>query len=46
VAEQYDRLLALIVDERTDAIVHFAEQRAAPYSMKSSGTSATPSTTT
>ena len=36
VARQYERLLALIVDERPDAIVHFAEQRAAPYSMKSS----------
>lgn len=36
VAEHYHRLLALIEDERPDAIVHFAEQRAAPYSMKSS----------
>jgi UDP-sulfoquinovose synthase len=36
VAEQYHRLLTLIKDERPDAIVHFAEQRAAPYSMKSS----------
>ena len=36
VALEYDRLLALIVRERPDAIVHFAEQRAAPYSMKSS----------
>ncbi len=32
----YDELLALIVGWRPDAIVHFAEQRAAPYSMKSS----------
>ena len=36
VALEYDRLLALIQRERPDAIVHFAEQRAAPYSMKSS----------
>jgi UDP-sulfoquinovose synthase len=32
----YHRLLTLIKDEKPDAIVHFAEQRAAPYSMKSS----------
>jgi len=36
VAEDYDRLLAVIRDWDPDAIVHFAEQRAAPYSMKSS----------
>jgi UDP-sulfoquinovose synthase len=36
VAENYHRLLSLIKEERPDAIVHFAEQRAAPYSMKSS----------
>ncbi|MBH81555.1 MAG: NAD-dependent dehydratase [Gammaproteobacteria bacterium] len=36
VAEEYDRLLALIERLRPEAIVHFAEQRAAPYSMKSS----------
>jgi len=35
VGEDYDALLALIKDEKPDAIVHFAEQRAAPYSMKS-----------
>jgi len=35
VAEEYDRLVALLLRERPDAIVHFAEQRAAPYSMKS-----------
>ena len=35
VAEQYDRLLSMIVEVRPDAILHFAEQRAAPYSMKS-----------
>ncbi|NBC23887.1 MAG: NAD-dependent epimerase/dehydratase family protein [Gammaproteobacteria bacterium] len=36
VATEYDRLLALVQAERPEAIVHFAEQRAAPYSMKSS----------
>ena len=36
VAENYHRLLALLKDERPNVIVHFAEQRAAPYSMKSS----------
>lgn len=36
VAVNYQRLLDLIVDWRPDAVVHFAEQRAAPYSMKSS----------
>ncbi len=34
VAEQYQRLLDLMREERPDAIVHFAEQRSAPYSMK------------
>ncbi len=36
IAAEYDRLLNLILAEKPDAIVHFAEQRAAPYSMKSS----------
>jgi UDP-sulfoquinovose synthase len=36
VASEYDRLLELIRRTRPEAIVHFAEQRAAPYSMKSS----------
>ena len=36
IAENYHRLLTLIQDEKPDSIVHFAEQRAAPYSMKSS----------
>ncbi len=35
VGENYHRLLTLIQDEKPDAIIHFAEQRAAPYSMKS-----------
>ena len=36
VARDYDGLLALLRELRPDAVVHFAEQRAAPYSMKSS----------
>ena len=36
IAENYHRLLVLLKDSSPDAIVHFAEQRAAPYSMKSS----------
>jgi UDP-sulfoquinovose synthase len=36
VARDYDGLLALLRGLRPDAVVHFAEQRAAPYSMKSS----------
>jgi UDP-sulfoquinovose synthase len=36
VATEYERLAALLTDYRPDAVVHFAEQRAAPYSMKSS----------
>ncbi len=35
VAKEYDRLAELLVNERPDAVIHFAEQRAAPYSMKS-----------
>ncbi len=35
VGEHYARLLNLLRDMQPDAIVHFAEQRAAPYSMKS-----------
>jgi UDP-sulfoquinovose synthase len=36
VAEDYHELLDLISSYRPDAVVHYAEQRAAPYSMKSS----------
>src|SRR5262245_49689529 len=36
VAVNYHRLLTLIRELQPDSIVHFAEQRAAPYSMKSS----------
>lgn len=35
IAQDYDQLLGLIQHYRPDAVVHFAEQRAAPYSMKS-----------
>ncbi|MEM7770922.1 MAG: NAD-dependent epimerase/dehydratase family protein [Cyanobacteria bacterium P01_E01_bin.6] len=35
IAQEYDRLLNLIRLHQPDAIIHFAEQRAAPYSMKS-----------
>ncbi|HEY0716886.1 MAG TPA: NAD-dependent epimerase/dehydratase family protein [Streptosporangiaceae bacterium] len=37
-ATEYDRLAALLAELRPDAIVHFAEQRAAPYSMRSAQT--------
>jgi UDP-sulfoquinovose synthase len=37
-ATEYDRLVAVLEDIRPDAIVHFAEQRAAPYSMRSAHT--------
>jgi UDP-sulfoquinovose synthase len=33
-AEDYDLFAQLVVTERPDAIVHFGEQRAAPYSMR------------
>ena len=36
VAVNYQRLLDLLEDWKPNALVHFAEQRAAPYSMKSS----------
>jgi UDP-sulfoquinovose synthase len=35
VGKDYDALLGLLRSWRPDAVVHFAEQRAAPYSMKS-----------
>src|ERR1051326_210727 len=37
-APEYDRLAALLLEIRPDAIVHFAEQRAAPYSMRTPAT--------
>ena len=36
VSEHYHRLLTLLHEEKPDTVIHFAEQRAAPYSMKSS----------
>src|SRR6204780_4851026 len=33
-AEGYERFLVLLRDERPEALVHFGEQRAAPYSMR------------
>jgi UDP-sulfoquinovose synthase len=38
VAQEYDRLAAALLRLRPDAIVHFAEQRSAPYSMRSDAT--------
>ncbi len=35
-ASDYDGLLAFLAERRPDAVVHFAEQRAAPYSMRDS----------
>ena len=35
---EYDRFLKLVNDEKPDTLVHFAEQRAAPYSMKNGAT--------
>jgi UDP-sulfoquinovose synthase len=37
-AQEYDRLEDLFRDQRPDAVVHFGEQRAAPYSMRDSST--------
>jgi UDP-sulfoquinovose synthase len=34
-AREYERVKAWLTEHRPDAVVHFAEQRAAPYSMKS-----------
>ena len=36
IGQQYQALLSLLLEEKPRAIIHFAEQRAAPYSMKSS----------
>src|SRR6266487_2133888 len=38
IATEYDRLVDVLQEQRPDAIVHFAEQRAAPYSMRTSAT--------
>jgi UDP-sulfoquinovose synthase len=37
-ATEYDQLVAVLYQFRPDAIVHFAEQRAAPYSMRTAQT--------
>jgi UDP-sulfoquinovose synthase len=37
-ATEYDKLVAVLSELRPEAIVHFAEQRAAPYSMRSDKT--------
>src|SRR5690349_19537684 len=37
-ATEYDRLVAVLEKIRPEAIVHFAEQRAAPYSMRNTHT--------
>jgi UDP-sulfoquinovose synthase len=33
-AKEYDRLVDILLTQKPDAVVHFAEQRAAPYSMR------------
>ena len=38
ISKQYQKLLNLLIDEKPDSVIHFAEQRAATYSMKSSFT--------
>src|SRR5947207_7740467 len=38
IATEYDRLVRVLQDKQPEAIVHFAEQRAAPYSMRTSAT--------
>lgn len=37
VAQEYDAVLGLLASLRPDTIIHFGEQRAAPYSMKGAG---------
>mmetsp|Transcript_18142 Transcript_18142/g.30310 ORF Transcript_18142/g.30310 Transcript_18142/m.30310 type:complete len:467 (-) Transcript_18142:457-1857(-) len=37
-AVEYDRFVQMLKDEQPDTMVHFAEQRAAPYSMKNAAT--------
>ncbi len=38
IASEYERLRDLLATERPDSVVHCAEQRAAPYSMKNAST--------
>ncbi len=37
-AQEYDRLVDLLSETRPDAVVHFGEQRSAPYSMRTAAT--------
>ncbi|WP_444944961.1 NAD-dependent epimerase/dehydratase family protein [Microbulbifer sp. ZKSA006] len=37
IGREFERLLELFKQEKPDVVIHFAEQRAAPYSMKSAG---------
>ena len=37
-SKNYQKLLNIISEEKPNTIIHFAEQRAAPYSMKNSKT--------
>ena len=38
ISKEFQKMVDLLIDEQPNSIVHFAEQRAAPYSMKSSAT--------
>lgn len=38
IAQNYEGLLQVLLEYRPDAVIHFAEQRSAPYSMKNSDT--------
>ncbi len=38
IATEYDRLVTVLLEKQPEAIVHFAEQRAAPYSMRTPAT--------
>ena len=37
-AKEYDRFVQMLKDEKPDTMVHFAEQRAAPYSQRNAAT--------
>ena len=38
ISKEFQKMVDLLIEEQPNSIVHFAEQRAAPYSMKSSAT--------
>ena len=38
ISKEFQEMVDLLIEEKPDSIVHFAEQRAAPYSMKSAST--------